>query len=203
MNDFLLGILQSMLGGLCVASLLGLNVLLIGILVGGIADWIERRRQKAAQKARGRSAPVNQNDGVNPARELLRAKLLAGGQHKHHAFHAARDGRVLVVDAEAFYFALFARVHDFWKMVAAAHVDRPDAFAFAVQHLERADREGRLTRVNSRCGETYVDAVFPCDLPYVYLATRATAKEFKGTVVERKAEAANRGRRHNGIKHLF
>lgn len=155
------------------------------------------------QILRGRSAPVNKGNGVNPARELLRAQLLAGGKHKHHAFHVARDGRVLVIDAEAFYFALFARVHDFWKMVVAAHVGRPDAFAFAVKQIERADREGRLTRVNSRCGETYVDAVFPRDLPYVYLAARVTAKEFKRAVVDRKAEAANRGERHDGIKSLI
>lgn len=187
--------------GFGLAAVFGLTGLLLGWIGEMICDLIERWRKRAARKARERSAEVKQGDGINPARELLRAQLLAGGKHKHHAFHVAQDGRVLAVDAEAFYFALFARVHDFWKMVAAAHVGCPDAFPFAVQHLERADREGRLTRVNSRCGETYVDAVFPRDLPYVYFAARVTAKEFKRAVVKRKAEAANRGKRHNDIKY--
>ena len=146
---------------------------------------------------------MTESGGFNAAREFLRAKLLAGGEKKHHAFHVTRDGGVLVVDEEAFYLALFSGVNDFWKMVASAHAKGRDDYAMAVEHSEAADREGRFTRIDSRCGETYVDAVFPCDLPYTYLATRATADEFKRAIVERKAETANRGESHNGIKHRF
>ena len=140
------------------------------------------------------------SDRANAARELLRAKLLAGGENKHHAFHIASDGRVFVVDAEAFYLALFTGVNDFWEMVASAHVEGLDEYALAVKHAEAADRESRLTCIDSRCGKTYVDAVFPRDLPYAYLAARATADEFKGAVVERKAEAAKCGKGHDNFK---
>ena len=141
------------------------------------------------------------SDGVNVARELLRAKLLASGENKHHALHVARDGRVFVVDAEAFYLALFAGVDDFWEIVASAHVKGTDDFAIAVEHAEAADREGRFTCIDSRCGKTYVDAVFPGDLPYTYLAVRATADKFNGAVVERKAEAAKRGESHDNLNN--
>lgn len=184
-------------------ELLTYFALILALLSLALNAWVCLMRRKRLERTRNEQVVHDWDErrDLNPFREWLRAQLLAGGKHKHHAFHVAQDGRVLAVNAEAFYFALFARVHDFWKMVAAAHVGCPDAFPLAVQHLERADREGRLTRVNSRCGETYVDAVFPRDLPYVYFAARVTTKEFKRAVVERKAEAANRGKRHNDIKH--
>ncbi len=140
------------------------------------------------------------SDGINAVREFLRAKLLASGEDKHHAFHVARDGRVFVVNAETFYLALFAGVNDFWEIVATVHGEGGDGYALAVEHAEAADREGRFTSIDSRCGKTYVDAVFPGNLPYTYLAVRATADDFKGAVVERKAEAAKRGECHDNFK---
>ena len=142
----------------------------------------------ARLKTKGTKTMKQKSDGINAVREFLRAKLLAGGEDKHHAFHVARDGRVFVVNAETFYLALFAGVNDFWEIVAAVHDEGRDGYALAVEHAEAADREGRFTSIDSRCGKTYVDAVFPGDLPYTYLAVRATADDFKGEVVERKAE---------------
>lgn len=141
------------------------------------------------------------SDRINVVREFFRTKLLAGGEDKNHAFHVARDGRVFIVDAETFYLALFAGVNDFWELVAAVHDKRPDGLALAVEHAEAADREGRLTCIDSRCGKTYVDTIFPCDLPYTYLAGRATAEEFKDIIAERKAAAAKRSDCYSNFKN--
>lgn len=154
---------------------------------------------KKKTDAKGKAA--KQSDGINAAREFLRAKLLASGEDKHHAFHVARDGNVFVVNAETFYLALFAGVNDFWEIVATVHGEGRDSYALAVEHAEAADREGRFTSIDSRCGKTYVDAVFPGDLPYTYLAVRATADDFKGAVVKRKAEAAKRGESHDNLNN--
>ena len=108
----------------------------------------------------------------------------------------------LTARAKDFYAALFAGVDDFWQLVEVYGGRRHTLSADRVK-AEFADRERDFTRIECCCGETYVDAVFPCDLPYTYLATRATADEFKRAIVERKAETANRGESHNGIKHRF
>ena len=140
------------------------------------------------------------SDRLNAVREFFRTQLLASGEGKNHAFHVASDGRVFIVNAETFYLALFAGVNDFWEIVATVHDKRRDGYALAVEHAEAADREGCLTSIDSRCGKTYVDAVFPSDLPYTYLAVRATADDFKGTVVERKAEASKGSKGHYNFK---
>ena len=46
------------------------------------------------------------NARFNPVRELLRAKLLAGGKHECSAYHVTENGVWLRVDAECFYAAL-------------------------------------------------------------------------------------------------
>lgn len=139
---------------------------------------------------------VSRLDGYarfNPVRELLRAKLLARGKHEGNAYHVTEKGVVLRVDAESFYAALFAGVYDFWELVEV-YGSKANRETVPVEQMELGDGEGRLARIHSNCGETYLDAVFPDDLPYPYLCTRATADEFKKAIVERQAEAAKRAK---------
>lgn len=133
-------------------------------------------------------------------RELLRAKLLAGSKGCHYAYHITSDGLVLRADVEAYYLALFARMHDFWDFVAAHFWTHACPLSVTMDEIEGIDGERDFTRIDSGCGETYVDAVFPSNLPYSYLATRTAADEFKKAVVERKAEAAKRGKRNEKIE---
>lgn len=137
--------------------------------------------------------------GFNCAREFLRAKLLARGQNERKAYHIARDGRVISADVESFYLALFARVDDFWKVVASVHGCEMDPLASLVARIECADREGCFTCIDCRCGKTYIEAVFPDNLPYVYLSSRATADEFKQAIVEAKKKAAASGNGNNDV----
>lgn len=139
---------------------------------------------------------------VNPVREALRLKLFAGRQGEGRAYHVTSSGLVLTARAKDFYAALFAGVYDFWQLVEV-YGGRRHTLADDRVKAEFADRERDFTRIECCCGETYVDAVFPPDLPHPYLATRATADEFKRAIVERKAETANRGESHNYIKHRF
>lgn len=137
------------------------------------------------------------------AREFLRAKLLAGGENRHYAYHVAGDGLILRADAEAFYLALFARIHDFWELVAGQVVTHVGSLAVGMNEINRIDGECDFTCVDSRCGKTYIDAVFPRYLPYPYKATRMTAEEFKQAIVDAKAEAAKRSRGDNNFKDGF
>ena len=139
---------------------------------------------------------------VNPVREGLRLKFFSGRKGKGRSYHVTSSGLVLTARAKDFYAALFAGVDDFWQLVEVYGGRRHTLSADRVK-AEFADRERDFTRIECCCGETYVDAVFPCDLPYTYLATRATPDEFNRAIVERKPETANRGESHNGIKHRF
>lgn len=125
------------------------------------------------------------------AREFLRAKLLAGGENRHYAYHVAGD-LILRVDAEAFYLALFARVHDFWELVARQVVTHMGSLAVGMNEINRIDGKCDFTCIYSRCGKTYIDAIFPRYLSYPYKATWMTAEEFKQAIVDAKAEAAKR-----------
>ena len=141
--------------------------------------------------------------GFNCAREFLRAKFLARGQDECKAYHVTRDGRVICADVESFYLALFARVDDFWKVVASAHGCETEPLASLVARIESADREGRFTCIDCRCGKTYIESVFPDNLPYVYLSARATADEFKKAVIEAQAKASECGKGNDGITSDF
>ena len=136
----------------------------------------------------------------NALRELFRAELLAGGKDKVKAYHVAEDGSVLVADAERFYAALFSGIHDFWETVAV-YGGESHRVAVPVDEMKFGDGECRLTRISCACGETYVDAVFPDNLPYPYLCARATSEDLKKAVVERKAKSAERAGRDGGVEY--
>ncbi|MBO7687843.1 MAG: hypothetical protein J6V72_15745, partial [Kiritimatiellae bacterium] len=128
-----------------------------------------------------------------PAREILRAKLLACGNHEHHAYHPVGRGCVIMVDAEIFYLALLSGVDDFWELVASTPGIEPLDAAVLVDGIHETDGKSRYSRIYSCSGEAYVDTVFPRHLPYPYLCTWLSADEFKKAVVEREAEAADCG----------
>ena len=139
---------------------------------------------------------------VNPVREGLRLKFFVGRKGEGRSYHVTSSGLVLTARAKDFYAALFAGVDDSWQLVEVYGGRRHTLSADRVK-AEFADRERDFTRIECCCGETYVDAVFPPDLPHPYLATRATADAFKRAIAARKAAPANRGESHNYSKHRF
>lgn len=139
-------------------------------------------------------AEIKLDIGKEMSWNLLRAKLFAGGRGKHYAYHVTGDGLILRADVEAFYFALFSRMYDFWYFVAGEVARHGAAASVGMDEIDAANGEGDFTCIDSRCGKTYVDTVFPDNLPYAYLATRMTADEFKKAIVDAQAKAAERKR---------
>ena len=139
------------------------------------------------------------NARFNSVRELLRSKLLAGGKHECSAYHVTENGVWLRVDAECFYAALFAGVHDFWELVEV-YGGEANRLAEPVEKMEFRNGEGCLTCIRCNCGETYLDTIFPSDLPYPYLCSRVTADEFKNAIIQRKAEAAERAEGNDAVE---
>lgn len=129
----------------------------------------------------------------NPAREFLRAKLLAGGYDKHHAYHITDGGFVLVADALDYYFALFAGIEEFWNIVASAISEKRSNHLLTapLEQIEFGDGKGTYSRIYDASGETYVDVLFPNDLPYPYFCSWVSAEMFKDAIVKRQAEAKN------------
>ena len=138
-------------------------------------------------------------------RQLLRAKLLAGGYGKHHAYYIAGDGRVLVADAVDFYLALFAGVEDFWHVVACAerHQRGTHLLAAPLKEIDFGDGERGYTRVHYCGGETYIDIGPVGDLSYPHRCTWATADEFKQAVVDAQAKASECGKGNDGVSGDF
>lgn len=126
--------------------------------------------------------------------QLHRAKLLAGGYGKHHAYHVTDDGVLLAVDAVDYYLAVLAGANEFWDAVATAGGERGNPFAVTLDEIDLGDGKGDFTYVYNRCGEAFVDAVLPFPLPYSDDSARATADDFKDAVIDAQAEAAKRKR---------
>lgn len=186
------------------ALVMSVAAVVFGAIAMAAGVWVYRRRkwrqeesEELAWKRRTKCA------ALEVAREFLRAKLLAGGENRHYAYHVAGDGLILRVDAEAFYLALFARIHDFWELVAGQVVTHVGSLAVGMNEINRIDGECDFTCIYSRCGKTYIDAIFPRYLPYPYKATWMTAEEFKQAIVDAKAKAAKRSRGDNNFKDGF
>lgn len=151
-------------------------------------------------RASARSGRVHvRRNRVNPVREALRLKLFAGRQGEGRAYHVTSSGLVLTARAKDFYAALFAGVDDFWQLVEVYGGRRHTLAADRVK-AEFADRERDFTRIECCCGETYVDAVFPPDLPHPYLATRVAGKEIARKVEDAQRAADKRGGGDDGFK---
>ena len=166
-------------------------------IFSGIGDWLSeifRRRLGLDECPR-----------LHAARKFLRAKLLAGGYCKHHAYYIAGDGRVLAADAVDFYQALFAGVEDFWHVVACAerHQRGTHLLAAPLKEIDFGDGERGYTRVHYCGGETYIDIGPIENISYPYRCTWATADEFKKAIVEAQAKASECGKGNDGINGDF
>ena len=129
------------------------------------------------------------------ARKFLRLELLAGGRGKHHAYHVAENGMLLAVDAVAYYLAVFARMDDFWHVVAAAGGCGRNPFAISLDKIDLGDGKGDFTYIHDCCGKAFIDGIVPAELLHPYDCARATAEDFKNAVVECQTEAGERNRR--------
>ena len=165
-----------------------------------VREWLNRKAAERSVLALKERGCLANEIALDALRKFWRSKLLAGGYGGHYAYHVTSDGLILRVDVKDYYLALFARMYDFWNLVATEVGVREHPSSVSMDEIECIDGECDFTRIDSGCGETYVDTVFPSNLPYAYLATRMTADEFKKAVVERKAEAAKRRNRDYDIK---
>ncbi len=126
---------------------------------------------------------------------LLRAKLLTGGYGKHRAYHVAKNGVLLAVDAADLQLANFAGVHDFWDFVSSVGDERGNPFAVSLDEVGLGNGKGDFTYVCNRCGKAFVDAVLDSEaLSEPYNCARVTAHDFKNAVVHAQAKAAERNR---------
>lgn len=171
----------------CAALGAGALALNLWVLFARLRKRTERKNRERDEWAKGIA--------LKALREFLRAKLLAGGYGKHHAYYIAGDGRVLVADAVDFQFALFAGMEDFWHAVACAERQQRGAYLIAapLEQINFGDGKCGYTRVHYCGGETYIDIAPVDNLAYPYRCSWATADEFKEAVVEAQAKAAERG----------
>lgn len=128
------------------------------------------------------------------AREFLQLELLAGGRGKHHAYHVAENGMLLAVDAVAYYLAVFARMDDFWHVVAAAGGCGRNPFAVSLDKIDLGDGKGHYTFIDDYGRKAFVDGIVPPGLFDFYDGARVTADDFKNAVVDAQAEAGKRNR---------
>ena len=166
---------------------------------------IARLRERAERKSRERD---ERTEGVvlKTLRELLRAKLLAGGYGKHRAYHVAQDGTLLAVDAADLQLAIFAGFYEFWDFVARISGQgiadyRANPFAVSLDEIDLGDGKGDFTYIRNGCGEAFVDAVLFGDLADPHFCARVTADDFKNAVVHAQKEAAKRGKGNDDFKN--
>ena len=128
------------------------------------------------------------------AREFLRLELLAGGRGKHHAYNVAENGMLLAVDAVDYYFAVLARMNDFWYVVASAGGTGRNPFAVSLDKIDLGDGKGHYTFIDDYGRKAFVDGIVPPGLFDFYNSARVTADDFKNAVVDAQAEAGKRNR---------
>ena len=152
---------------------------------------VRRSRMMEREQERARRAKCAV---LEVAREFLRLELLAGGRGKHHAYHVAENGMLLAVDAVTYYLAVFARMDDFWHVVAAAGRCGCNPFSVSLYKIDFGDGKGDFTYIHDRCGKAFIDGAVPPGLSDFYNGARATANDFKNAVVDAQAEARKRNR---------
>lgn len=128
------------------------------------------------------------------AREFLRLELLAGGRGKHHAYNVAENGMLLAVDAVDYYFAVLARMNNFWYVVASAGGTGRNPFAVSLDKIDLGDGKGHYTFIDDYGRKAFVDGIVPPGLFDFYNSARVTADDFKNAVVDAQAEAGKRNR---------
>ena len=126
--------------------------------------------------------------------QLHRAKLLAGGYGKHHAYHVTNDGVLLAVDAVDYYLAVLTGTNEFWDVVATAGGERGNPFAVTLDEIDLGDGKGDFTYIHNLSGKVFVDGIAPVDLLHPNDCARVTAGDFKNAVIDGQAEAAKRNR---------
>lgn len=137
-------------------------------------------------------------------RELFRAKLITGGNGKHHAYHITQSGRVLVVDAADMQLAVVAGYKEFWDFVeeCAGHDaanNGANALSVSLDEIDFGDGKGDFTYIRNGCGEAFVDGLLAFDYSaYSDCCARTTAEYFKNAVINAQAEAAERNRSRDG-----
>lgn len=171
--------------------------LIMALLALALNAWVCLMRRKRLERTRNEQVVHDWDDrrDLNPFREGLRVKLLAGGYGKHHAYHVTEDGVLLAVDALDLYLACLAGLDEFWDVVASVGDARDNPFAVSLDEIDLGDGKGDFTYIDNRCGKSFVDCVASLEAPYAYDCARVTAKEFKNAVVDAQAEAAERKHR--------
>lgn len=169
------------------------------VIFGGFAlamsAWVyyslRRRNEELRESARKRRAKCAV---LEVAREFLRLELLAGGRGKHHAYNVAENGMLLAVDAVDYYFAVLARMNDFWYVVASAGGTGRNPFAVSLDEIDLGDGKGHYTFIDDYGRKAFVDGIVPPGLFDFYNGARVTADDFKNAVVDAQAEAGKRNR---------
>lgn len=173
-------------------------------LVPIVVIWLQQRKRARVILAQESRKYWTNEITLHAVWQFLRAKFLAGGYDKHHAYHIAEDGRILVVDAVDFYLAVLAGMHDFWDAVSTARGFGRKARTVTLEEIDFGDGKGNYTFIDGYCGHSYIDDLLldaSDELPDSYGATRMTADEFKKAVVDAQREAAERGRGYDNIEN--
>lgn len=159
-----------------------------GVLVYRRRKW---RREESEELARECRTKIG---ALKVAREFLRLKLRAGGRGKHHAYHVAKNGALLAVDALDYYLAVLSGMDDFWYEVASAGAVGSNPFAVSLDEVCLGDGKGDFTYIHNLSGKAFVDGIAPVDLLHPNDCARVTARDFKNAVIDGQAEAAKRNR---------
>ncbi|MBQ3106218.1 MAG: hypothetical protein IJC51_01910 [Eggerthellaceae bacterium] len=164
----------------------------IALAAGVWVYRLRKRRQEELKKLAWERG--TKYAALKVARELLRLKLHAGGRGKHHAYHVAKNGVLLAVDALDYYFAVLSGMDDFWYEVASAGAVGSNPFAVSLDEVCLGDGKGDFTYIHNLSGKVFVDGIAPVDLLHPNDCARVTAGDFKNAVIDGQAEAAKRNR---------
>lgn len=177
--------------------------LIMALLALALNAWVCLMRRKRLERTRNEQVVHDWDErrDLNPFREWLRVKLLAGGYGKHHAYHVTEDGVLLAVDVVDLYLACLAGLDEFWYVVESVGDARSNPFAVSLDEIDLGDGKGDFTYIDNCCGKSFVDCAASLGAPYAYDCARVTADEFKDAVVYAQAEAAER--KHSRYRKAF
>ena len=164
----------------------------IALAAGVWVYRLRKRRQEELKKLAWERG--TKYAALKVAREILLLKLHAGGRGKHHAYHVAKNGVLLAVDALDYYFAVLSGMDDFWYEVASAGAVGSNPFAVSLDEVCLGDGKGDFTYIHNLSGKVFVDGSAPVDLLHPHDCARVTAGDFKNAVIDGQAEAAKRNR---------